>query len=512
MHSCRDAASYEFCRTIRDPIYGYIPITKLENQIIDTAEFQRLDRISQVHSVHFVYPNAKYSRKCHSLGVMHLIHRAFSAIIYRQNEKLNSEIHGLFFKEPSFGRWEKLDDLSGICSTIDANAQHKLPWIAQCVRLAGLLHDIGHAPFSHLFETVCRSEGIPFNHEKMSRLIIKNKFCDGLNIIDQETASFVCNILAGFDNLSGNKLSGNLSFLHDLISSPMDCDKMDYLVRDSYHAGTAELGMLDVNRMIDGFVVQDGELKIKQNHVNALLDFFHSYLYMYTSVYNHPTCRLFDLTLSDAFRCRRVLLENIAEDYRNLLRYDDVTFLWELVSGDEGARPKEVINMVFARRKVYKRLVTEKMNLPVRWVYGHGELYSEMLDGMEMEEEDYLKTSLKSIEDYFLEEFEEYSLVLDIVPQIRSIGTRPEKIINWLCRKKIFDVETQTAKRLSQVESADYDRLLKIQIPINIFCPKERYDQLSDKEKIKIKEKASKIIKEKVAAAEKEIEGSTGLN
>jgi Pentapeptide repeats (8 copies) len=78
-----------FERKIRDPLYGYVYITKLENEIIDTPEFQRLDRLYQNPVARFVYPNGTHTRKAHSFGVMHLYHRAIFSLIYHQNKELN---------------------------------------------------------------------------------------------------------------------------------------------------------------------------------------------------------------------------------------------------------------------------------------------------------------------------------------------------------------------------------------------------------------------------------------
>ncbi|MGA8139090.1 MAG: HD domain-containing protein, partial [Desulfobaccales bacterium] len=268
---------FQYRRTIRDPLYKYISITRLEDEILKTKAFQRLDRVSQMHSVHLVYPNARYSRKCHSLGAMHLIHRAFVSILYKQHQPLRQSVPSLFFKE-SISSWVSgLDDLSEFWQMDAPKGPNNLAWVAQAMRLAGLLHDLGHAPFSHLFEGICREAGLYFNHEEMSRRIIMEVLFPEVNGLDKEMAEFVCNILSGDVEIEGVPTP----FLHELISGPINCDKLDYLVRDAYHAGTLEYGQIDVERIIDSFVVESGSLKINETHLDCVMDYFHSVFYMY---------------------------------------------------------------------------------------------------------------------------------------------------------------------------------------------------------------------------------------
>jgi len=311
------AESLRFKREIRDPIYGYIYITQLENEIIDTPEFQRLDRLYQTYATHHVYPSSTHTRKAHALGVMYLAHRALIRILRRQAPSFNLYIHPLY-GEPCIvkGSIEALDRL---------DIETGNPWwdgknyieIIQALRLAALLHDIGHAPFCHTFEDACNQLAeelgdptLRFNHEE-----------EGVKIVSERLAGKIEPYLpldAVLEVMMGEKGKAPI-FLHEIVDGPYDVDKLDYLNRDSYHAGTREYGSVDYERIIDGFRVREGKLLISKPAVGALIDSFIALQHMYTNVYYHRASRIFEFMIHDALSLMPEFLRSVISNVDMLI-------------------------------------------------------------------------------------------------------------------------------------------------------------------------------------------------
>ncbi len=319
---------FEMKREIRDPLYNYIHINEFENDIIDTEEFQRLDRIFQMPTARFVYPSGTYTRKSHSLGVMYLANKAFLHILYSQCKDFH-QISPLFF-EPIVRKDTKaqlnLLDQQPLQDWWDKKTFTEL---IQCLRLAALLHDIGHAPFTHLFEDVCmelsereKDSQFRFNHEEMSRKIIKerlaDKFKDPINVDD------IIQILSPPDESNAPR------FLHEIIDGPYDCDKLDYLLRDSYHIGTKEYGSIDYERIIDGFRVNGLKLLVSKSAIGALMNSFNAIQSMYTNVYYHKTSRIFDFMISDALMLIPNYIRDMISSVNEFIGYDDFNFITEI--------------------------------------------------------------------------------------------------------------------------------------------------------------------------------------
>ncbi len=190
-------------KSIRDPLYGFIDLSETETRIIDTPVFRRLLGIKQLSHAYLVYPTAIHTRFEHSLGVTHLA--------------------DLVSKQLSF------DDE-----------------VKEIVRLAALLHDVGHGSFSHLFESVMESvNGKKIDHDKISMMLIKED--PDISSILGDKGEKIIHIL---DHRPAPGLDAEISSLAtDVVSSPLDVDKMDYLRRDSYHIGVA-YGQFDLPRII----------------------------------------------------------------------------------------------------------------------------------------------------------------------------------------------------------------------------------------------------------------------
>ena len=198
-----------FYKVINDPVYGFITIDdELIFSIIAHPYYQRLRRIQQMAMAHLVYPGAVHTRLHHSLGAYYLMSMALQELCRK-----------------------------GIDIT---------PEEQQAAKIAILLHDAGHGPYSHALEQVL-ADGI--HHEKLSLLIIEelNKKFDG-------------RLQTALDIFTGNYPK---KFLHQLVSGQLDVDRMDYLTRDSFFSGVIE-GSVAYDRILKMITVHNGELMVEE--------------------------------------------------------------------------------------------------------------------------------------------------------------------------------------------------------------------------------------------------------
>jgi HD superfamily phosphohydrolase len=235
---------------IRDPIYGYIFMTEVERALIDTRPVQRLRRIKQLSGAHLTYPGAEHSRFSHSLGVMHL-----------------AGMVGNHFAEMDY-----IDDRD-----------------VQRVRIAGLLHDVGHGPFSHMYEEVL-DRYRNMTHEDVTQwLIVESEISDVLRQFGYSPQEI--------SKLSVGRLeSKEKRFLDQIIASQFDIDVMDYLVRDSHFTGV-EYGNVDVIRLINSLDVINDTLAVNINTLYALEALVIARYEMFKAVYFHRTVRAAEIMI-----------------------------------------------------------------------------------------------------------------------------------------------------------------------------------------------------------------------
>jgi hypothetical protein len=284
---------------IKDPLYGYIRLTEIERNVIDTLAVQRLRRIRQLAGADFVYPAANHTRFEHVLGTMYL------AGVVSENLPVHLTIE------------EK-----------------------QKIRLAALLHDVGHAPFSHLFEPLLQKY-MGRNHEDMSRWIIADStLADVIN-----NQGFDAKELSGL--AVGKPSKPEKPFLGQIISSSFDVDKMDFVVRDSYHTG-AGYGSVDVFRLIYTMDVLDGNLAVDITALPTLESLILARLESFKTIYFHRACRAVQMMLVKALEAAKedlaILQAKTPEEY---LEWDDYT-VWSKLCANKLSR--EIVKEISSRR------------------------------------------------------------------------------------------------------------------------------------------------------------------
>ncbi len=221
-------------KIINDPVFGFIAIPdELLLQIVQHPYFQRLRRIKQLGLSAFVYPGAQHTRQLHSLGAMFLTQEAIKQLRQKGNAITEAEADGL--------------------------------------QAAILMHDLGHGPFSHVLESTL-TQGI--SHEEISLRLMQKMNAEMGGRLDLAIRIFTDNY--------------HKHFLHQLISSQLDMDRMDYLQRDCFFTGVAE-GRIGSARIIKMLNVHDDKLVVEANGIYSIENFLIARRFMYWQVYLHKT-------------------------------------------------------------------------------------------------------------------------------------------------------------------------------------------------------------------------------
>ena len=331
---------------MRDPIHGFIKLSKTEKRLIDTQAFQRLRRIRQLAMTFLVYPSAMHTRFDHSIGVMHIAGR-----ICQRLQELNST---------------RVSD-----KDVDR------------IRLAALLHDVGHGPFSHVSESLLDRYAPDADntgrvrekiHEKITVDIIQTDPQIKEILKDEDERNFVTNMIQGQEAWDWKR---------DIVSSELDADKMDYLLRDSYFAGV-KYGLYDLEKLIEAcFIIENPVtlLAIKSTAIYALEQLLLARYHMTQQVYWHRVS-----LISNEMIVRGITLaiegnnpqmtrlyqypeknnEESDQDYeqrkkdfiQNYLTYHDEKVIEILKNDPEGNIPteaKEIFNRLY-NRKLFKMI------------------------------------------------------------------------------------------------------------------------------------------------------------
>ena len=248
---------------IRCPIHGFIRFSPNERQIIDHPVYQRLRLIRQLALTEFVYPGAAHTRFEHCLGVMEVATVAFDHLARKNGELLETTFR-----------------------TVSGFDKRPLAVARQLLRLAALLHDVGHASFSHAAEAVVRG-GIGHEHLSMDLIRGEQWLGERLNeVFWPGCAERVAEILRG-----PPELAPQLQVLKNLVSGVADADRIDYLIRDSYHCGV-EYGHFEFRRLLESLELQEGpmqtlELALHRDGIHAFEGLILARYQMNTQVYYH---------------------------------------------------------------------------------------------------------------------------------------------------------------------------------------------------------------------------------
>ncbi len=281
--------------SFRDPIHGFIRADELETALVQSRPLQRLRFIRQLGLTFLIFPGAEHSRFSHALGTMHLAGRVYDALATKSD---------------------------GLLPAAHDSRERRL------LRVAALMHDIGHAPYSHTSEDLFEE---PIDHEEMTcRLLateeireIFRRHGDGLDVRDVQ-------------QLLRKEAVGPGRLLSDVITSELDVDKMDYLRRDSLYCGV-EYGSYDLERLIDTLApIEDptnGQWRLGVDHggVHALEALVMARYYMFTQVYFNVTGKVMELHFNEWLRATGLCWPVEPQAF---LQQDDVTVYHSMRQSD----------------------------------------------------------------------------------------------------------------------------------------------------------------------------------
>ncbi len=392
---------YDFSmHTIQGPIHGAITFGPIEREIIDHRLFQRLHGLRQNSLLYLIFPSANHTRFDHSVGVMWLAEKYLEAIMINQEKICRNGSSRNTFQEQY-----RVDD-DGIKATFKTLSEDK--YFRLVIRVAALFHDIGHGPLSHLFDNffptgseirvlVSGSEYShindmlssypkkkleqPIRHEILSCIIATSVLQDCSDTIQDhhldktKMITDVCSIIE--DGISpSDQLDINAyrvqSLLHDIISSDVDADRMDYLLRDSHMCGV-NYGLYDPNRVLKSMCAyarsdtREIHVGVRYSGLGALEDLLISRYQMHSQIYGHKTNRACKVMLDEIQRCLvdakwkwyEKYMDTI-EDFLNCFSdLSDFKFVERLRTDeiDKGAgMVKEMAEKLFVTRKLVKRV------------------------------------------------------------------------------------------------------------------------------------------------------------
>ena len=282
-------------KTIKDPVHGYIGVDEKILPLLDSPQVQRLRHIRQLGFSDMVYPGANHTRFEHSLGTMHLA--------------------GILAKSL------KLDDHDVLLSMV-----------------SGILHDIGHGPFSHATEPLIEKY-IGRSHHEVEHMLHEAEICEAIGKIGL-VPSEICRMIEGKHKLAG------------IIHGDLDVDRMDYLKRDAHYTGVP-YGTVDAQRLIQSTILSENGLALKDTGIIAAESLLIARTLMRPTIYFHHVSRIAE-SMVKAAAVRH--LEVTGSDRANeLLSMDDGSFSVELMNSE--SESASVLMKSLMRRSLYKRSI-----------------------------------------------------------------------------------------------------------------------------------------------------------
>jgi len=304
-------------KKIFDPLYGLIELNDIENLIIDTPLFQRLRYIKQLGLSHYVYPTANHTRFTHSLGVFHITAKICS-ILQQQNSNLFND------------------------------------YIIKNLKMAALLHDIGHFPFSHVLEF--NNNDNNFNklpdffkktHEELGIYIINNSYIKDILKKDSDYNIDLINNL-----IIGNDIAYN-QILNKIINWELDADRLDYLLRDSFFSGI-KYGPIDLNYLINNYrIYKEKKLVINEKASRSIENLLIARFSLYDRLYTHKTSCFFEFLLKKISKF--LLIDNLYPSFITLKEFKEI-----IQTEDDSKRLFELTDKVLFNNLFKKYLELKK--------------------------------------------------------------------------------------------------------------------------------------------------------
>jgi HD superfamily phosphohydrolase len=303
-------------KIFRDPIHGYIHLDELCMDIVDTAQFQRLRDLKQLGALYYVFPSASHNRFEHSIGTSHLAGQLVSRFQQQQVELGITE------------------------------------WDAQCVRIAGLCHDLGHGPFSHVFDNTfipLARPGLLWSHEQASEMML-DALVDSNGIdLDQQQLRFIKSLIRGD--------SGDKAFLFDIVANKrngVDVDKFDYISRDCHILG--EPSSYDIKRLLNYSKVLDNQICYYHKEGYNVYQLFSTRYSLFKRIYTHRVAKGIEYMIVDAFLAAdaELHISDAIDDADAYLRLTDCILKdIELSTSDELKESRDLVKRI-RQRHLYK--------------------------------------------------------------------------------------------------------------------------------------------------------------
>ena len=326
---------------VRDVIHSFVYYDDRERAIIDSRPFQRLRDINQLGFAHFVYPGARHTRFEHSLGVMHLAERIYNTVTKQNN--VSPEAGRKFAKElgdqDTIGYWRKV------------------------VKLAALCHDIGHLPYSHTAEEVIFPQGV--DHETLSNELIKqSEIASQLDVVPPVKPSDVVKLALGPKKAKESFSEWEILLSEIIVGDAFGADRIDYLLRDSYHLGVP-YGHFDHVRLIDSLRIlklpaadkdsnsstsESFQIGIDNGGLRTVEGLLLARFHMYSQVYFHPKVKAYEQLLISFMK--DVLEKVDMSDPATFLNYSDseIYSMMCTASRDSSKAGHEFASRILSRR------------------------------------------------------------------------------------------------------------------------------------------------------------------
>jgi HD superfamily phosphohydrolases len=255
-------------KVFRDPVHNYIHVQhKVILDLINTKEFQRLRRVKQLGTSSFTFQGAEHTRFTHCMGVYEITRQICDN--FQRNYPT---------KTPNDGLWNDDERLVALC--------------------AALLHDVGHGPYSHTFEHIFDTD-----HEMWTQKIITSKETEINQVLRQVSDDFPEKVASVISKTYPNPQ------VVQMISSQIDADRMDYLLRDAYFTGT-KYGMFDLTRILRVMRPYQGGIAFDNDGMHAVEDYVLCRFQMYQQVYFHPVSRGMEVVLTKLLQRAKDLYEH----------------------------------------------------------------------------------------------------------------------------------------------------------------------------------------------------------